>query len=219
MVDISSMLRLGKTIKLIDSNDVSWEFGISKLLDECEIICDLINDREDIPSIEGDIGYKLAISQGSGVYIVPVKIECMDEDISRFKFFVSKEYDFGQRREYYRLIDPDLEICCKIHGESFDAKALDLAGGGIGLYIERERPVKNDTLLELKIKLPDEATIRVGARASHIVPSDEPNKYYVGAYFSKITSSDKAKIMKHIFCEQIKRSKEERSNDHVEESA
>jgi hypothetical protein len=216
MIDINKLLRLGKAIKLIDHKDDFWEFGISKLLKEREIICDLIVDSDDMPPIEKNADLKLAISHGSGVYLAPVKIERIPEDSRRLKFFVSKEYEFVQRREYYRLMDPRLEINCKIHDEFCEAKALDLAGGGIGLFIERERPIKKDTLLELKISLPDETTMQVGARATHIVPADEPNKYFVGAYFSKITSSDEAKIMKHIFSEQVRKSKEDSSQSLTE---
>ncbi|MBI4734126.1 MAG: PilZ domain-containing protein [Rubrobacteridae bacterium] len=125
----------------------------------------------------------------------------------------SHPYEFIQGREYYRLVEPNLEVECMIHGELHETSALDLAGGGIGLMIDRERNIKRDTLLELRITLPDGKSLQIGARATHVVPTEKPGKYIVGAYFSKISSADESKIMKHIFCEQIRKSKEARQTN------
>jgi hypothetical protein len=208
MTDINSLLRPGKVIKLISSENDTWELGISEIIGERLIVCELLLDPSEMPSKDNDSVYKVAISYGSGVYIVPSVIKPISGEDDRYKLALEEEYEFVQRREYFRLVDPDLEIICKIHGEIHPAKAMDLAGGGIGLLVERERSVKYDTLLELQVVFPDGKSVQIGARATHIVPADEPNKYFVGAYFSKISRPDESQVMKYIFNEQIRRSKE-----------
>jgi hypothetical protein len=213
MKDINSILYLGKVIKLVDVDENCWECGISKFVKEYQIVCELLKNPSIVDSMtvkhpdNGDF-YKLAIAHGSGVYLAPARIERLVGEDGKLKFFISEQYEFVQRREYYRLVDPNLEIECKIHGETYETSALDLAGGGIGLLIKRDRSIKKDTLLELRIILPDGKSLQVGARSTNVVLAEEPGKYIVGAYFSKISSADESKIMKHIFSEQIRKSKE-----------
>jgi len=206
MRDVHSLLGVGKIIKLINANDDAWELGVSKLLESGAIVCDLLDSAEVLPKKE-DKDLKLAISFGSGICLVPAHIERISEDGIRYKFSLAENYEFVQRREYFRLQDPEIDINCEIHGEPCNVKALDLSGGGIGLLVERKAPVKKDTLLKLEITLPDGKTIRVSARAAHVVPAEEPNKSFVGARFPNIKAADESKIIKYIFSEQIRRAK------------
>lgn len=207
-MDIDSILYPGKVIKLINSEDSAWEFGINRVVADGQIICSLLLDHSEPPELDAGDAFRLAISHGSGVYMVKTRAVMLSGEDVVLKFFLSDEYEFVQRREFYRLVEPDIQVDCKIYGEVYGAKALDLAGGGIGLHVKRERNIKKDTLLELRIGFPDGNTVQVSARAAHVVPTEEPDNYVIGAYFTKITSSDEAKIMKYIFSEQIRKHKE-----------
>jgi c-di-GMP-binding flagellar brake protein YcgR len=207
-MNIDTILYPGKVIKLINSEDSAWEFGINRVVAEGQIICSLLLDHTDLPELDAGGAFRLAISHGSGVYMVKARAVVLSEEDIVLKFFLSDEYEFVQRREFYRLVEPEIQVDCKIYGEIYKAKALDLAGGGIGLQVKRDRNIKKDTLLELKIVFPDENIVQLSARAAHVVPAEEPDNYVIGAYFTKITNSDEAKIMKYIFSEQIRKHKE-----------
>lgn len=199
----------GQVVKLEDSSGNSWDFGVKSLFADRQVLCELLNNASTAPA-ETATGLKLCISGGTGTYEAQAHITWVSRDGSEYRFEIGNEFKFVQRREFFRLTNPQISALCIIHSEPVtDVKITDISGGGIGLVIDRERPIKHDTLIELTVTLSDIGTIHANARASYVSTAKEAEGYFVGARFSKIAKADRAKIMKFVFAEQIERKRKE----------
>lgn len=199
MKELQAILSSGLLVKLTDSQDNSWDFGIKTLLVGYRLLCDLLDLDCDPPDLDAH-DLKLSVSIGILTYIIPVQAQEISQDGISYRFKLGKEYELIQRREHYRLDNPQIAANCVIHGEDLGAaKVTNISGGGIGLIITRDRPVKTDTLIELQLTMLDGSIVRASVRAAFVAPADEPDRYMVGAQFKKISSRDEARIIKCIF--------------------
>lgn len=202
MDNYHKILKPGQVVQVSDSQGNSWNFGVKFLLAGNRVLCERLGD-EDNQLDKNKTDVRLSIPHDAGIYVIPIKIVKEFPDSCEYKFLLDKKHDYVQRRDYYRLINPEIRVRCQIHDEDLrEVKVSDISGAGIGLIVNRR--VKEGTAVRLEITLFDKSTVHVVGRSLRVSPIKGKDEYIMGVSFTRIGKSDRAKIMRHIFNEQLR---------------
>lgn len=206
---LRKILKAGQIIKVVDAGNNSWHLGIKSFISDNKILCEQIDAEGALLGVQSS-NLKLSVPYDVGIYVIPVKILKVSPEHQEYELLLGKDYEFVQRRDYYRLPNPQIFAKCRIHGEELkNITVTDLSGAGLGLIVKRNRPIKKDTLVEIEASLIDGNTISIAGRAARVMPMRNKDTYFLGINFTRIGRGDRAKVMRHIFQEQLKEKKKE----------
>lgn len=113
-----------------------------------------------------------------------------------------------QRREFYRfecMLDIKIQIVVEDENEEskqefFNARVVDISGGGVKIVIEKS--LKKNTLLNCELKLKNNDTIDFLGKVVRV--DKDSGKYEIGIMFKRIKRNDRETVIRYIFIEQRK---------------
>jgi len=166
--------------------------------------------------IKPDTPLIVVAASEAGMYRIPVKV--IETRKSPFVLVLqpSDEISAIQRRQFFRLKDPDINLKYIIINTPADyssknlkdAKAIDLSGSGIAIELPKEEPVKPETKIKLQIHIPDiDTTINAVGKAIRCM-EQERGTLKICLHYIVIEEKDRDKIIGYLFKEQAKRGRQ-----------
>ncbi|MDI6799709.1 MAG: PilZ domain-containing protein [Actinomycetota bacterium] len=189
--------------------DQSWKsevFGV----DEGLILAQLPSDGADIERLRPNVRLKLSALAETGRYNLETEVFELRGDISLLALKPLKEASVIQRREFYRLRNPNIGLKYRLVETSQDlyssrlyfARALDISGGGAAIEIPNDPDIKVKKRIRLQIHLPSlEESINIVGEILGATLGDD-GFLTVRVYFNTIKESDRDKVIGFLLKEQ-----------------